>query len=135
MSLSLARLIDCSLQEGADPARIAQGNSIRVAMGACLCDPQFLELGVRLYIFFAEWLCNLVDPQNKGEVLPVPRPLSNYYKAIPEFAVGDMGEFLVFVLRSQPSLLLRVSNVDRILKAIIMLLADTSLLNSTHLRS
>lgn len=103
-------------------------------MGACLCDPQFLETGVRLYIFFAEWICTLVDPENKGEVLPVPRPLSNYYKAIPEFAVDDMGQFLVFVLRQQPSMLMSVPNVDRILKAIVMLLADTSLLNSTHLR-
>ena len=85
-----------------------QGNSIRIAMEAALCDSSFLEVGVRLYIFLAEWICTLVDPVHRGERLPVPQPLPRAYRAIPEFAVEDMGEFLVFVLRSQPVVLLKV---------------------------
>jgi len=132
---ALVRRLAQLSQEGDDSSRLAQGNSIRVAMEASLCDTGFLEVGVRLYIFLAEWICTLVDPVHRGERLPVPQPLPRAYRAIPEFAVEDMGEFLVFVLRSQPVVLLKVPNLEKILKAIVMLLADTSLLNSTHLRS
>jgi len=132
---ALVRRLAQLSQEGDDSARLAQGNSIRIAMEAALCDSSFLEVGVRLYIFLAEWICTLVDPVHRGERLPVPQPLPRAYRAIPEFAVEDMGEFLVFVLRSQPVVLLKVPNLEKILKAIVMLLADTTLLNSTHLRS
>jgi len=133
----LLRELQTMMSDGEDQARINDLRLTKMACEAQLFDVDTVERGLKLYIFFAEWLCRLADPEGKSENLPLPQPTPRDFAAVPEYMVEDMGEFLVFVSRAKPDIAAALSRVDiaPIFKAIVALMGSKTHINNTHLRS
>jgi len=134
---SLCRQLQNMMNDGEDQARIQQTRSFKLACEAQLFDVDTIERGLKFYIFFAEWLCRLADPEGKAESLPLPEPVPHEFAAVPEYMVEDMGEFLVFVSRAKPEISAALTRVDiaPIFKAIVAFMGSKTHINNTHLRS
>ena len=134
---SLCRQLQTMMNEREDQARIVQTKGFKLACEAQLFDIDNIERGLKFYIFFAEWLCRLADPEGKAEALPLPMPVPKEFAAVPEYMVEDMGEFLVFVSRAKPEIAAALTRVDiaPIFKAIVVLMGSKSHITNTHLRS
>lgn len=137
MYSSICRQLQNMTNEGEDQSKILQVKGMKLACEAQLFDVDNIERALKFYIFFAEWLCRLADPEGKGDRLPLPTPVPREFAAIPEYTVEDMGDFLVFVSRSRPDVQAALTRVDisPIFKAIVVLMGSKSHITNTHLRS
>ncbi|XP_063931490.1 ubiquitin conjugation factor E4 B-like isoform X2 [Zophobas morio] len=102
------------------------------------CDIQlfslsFVERVLSYYALVCTWLIGLVDPDRAG--LPLSEP-SGLYKALPEFIIEDVVDYLLFVCRNQADLLIyNRGPLEKIIELFVLLLGAKEHLKNPHLRS
>lgn len=62
-----------------------------------LLDDELLRGCLKFYGFLATWILRLVDPNKKGISIPLPEKIAMELASLPDYFVGDVAEFLLFV--------------------------------------
>ncbi|XP_020620204.1 ubiquitin conjugation factor E4 B-like [Orbicella faveolata] len=62
-----------------------------------LLDEELLRGCLKFFGFMATWILKLVDPSKKGLSTPLPEKISMELASLPDYLVGDVTEFLLFV--------------------------------------
>ncbi|KAL6045702.1 putative ubiquitin conjugation factor E4 [Balamuthia mandrillaris] len=104
----------------------------KFCMDAQLLDPELLQSALNFYAFSAKWLMHLVDPEQRG--LPLSSP-SMVFRALPQFVVEDMIEFVLFVFKFSPESISTSLAANSLVGFLVLFLGSSEHVKNPYLRS
>ncbi|XP_055958481.1 ubiquitin conjugation factor E4 B [Patella vulgata] len=105
----------------------------KLCADAGVLDPLLLQRCLQCYSQVADYLLSLADPQRSSSSLPNLSDVPMQFRALPEYFLEDLTDFLLFVLQNQPAVLEDIS-INKIRDVIIVFVCSDCITNP-HLKA
>ncbi|ESO87173.1 hypothetical protein LOTGIDRAFT_210561 [Lottia gigantea] len=121
-------------------AQMEKGMTLFLSMKAALTIPQLLEMSLNLHIATATWLSQMAIDDGVSEMqqvkLPLPQHVPHSLKLIPEFVMGNLNDFILFLHRFQDELFEYAGEkVKYFMTLILVFMGNPERMNNPHLRA
>ncbi|WIA10509.1 hypothetical protein OEZ85_010698 [Tetradesmus obliquus] len=113
-------------------ARLDMLTCVKACYQTVLSDPELVADCLAFYKLVVTWLLRLVSPSGMPE-MPLPEQVPMSFALLPEWIVEDTVEFMLYMSRYQPRLLLGSQLTDFMLFCVVFM-GSPSYLRSPHLR-